>query len=477
MDANDGKLSRNAIEHGTVDSTISFEKNVDADKSFTIYSWVALGKTLAEVKELNSYILKRNPEHLIETTQDFWHAWVNKTPFTFYGLDERVVELFKKSLLIIRTHVDNTGGIIASGDSDMLQYGRDNYSYIWHRDGSYVAMALDKAGYNEVARKFYEFSNDTITADGYFFHKYRSDKALGSSWHGWITPDGKHRLPIQEDETALVVIALWNHYKYTKDLEFIENIYNSLIKKASDFMLGFRNSQKLPNPTYDIWEQFWGIHTYTAATVYGALVCASGFAELLGKEKEQEYYKNGANEVKNAIIQYLYNPEAKYFYKYVDFENGETLHDQTVDASSLYGILRFGVLDIEDEMLRGAFETFKNKLVCLGDTCGVARFEGDVYYKVDDKFPGNPWIVTTMWLAQYYIAKAKTEDDMMEVKKLLGWVVDHAQTSGILSEQLNPHTGEQLSASPLIWSHAEFVTTVISYLEKLEELGVCKVSK
>ena len=46
-------------------------------------------------------------------------------------------------------------------------------------------------------------------------------------------------------------------------------------------------------------------------------------------------------------------------------------------------------------------------------------------------------------------------------------------SSGMMSEQLDPQTGEQISASPLVWSHAEFVHTVIDYLEKLEEMGIC----
>jgi GH15 family glucan-1,4-alpha-glucosidase len=49
-------------------------------------------------------------------------------------------------------------------------------------------------------------------------------------------------------------------------------------------------------------------------------------------------------------------------------------------------------------------------------------------------------------------------------------VLKYAQESGVLSEQLNPYTGEQLSASPLTWSHAEYVETIIELLKKKKEL-------
>jgi len=468
-DAEDGVLSKNAIEHGTCDSTVAFVNKVKAGGRFNLSYWICMGKTLQEVKELNFYIDRLGPSHLTETTQDFWHAWLNKTNIDFSGLDDEVLKLYRRSLLIIRTHVDNTGGILASGDANMLQYGKDNYAYIWHRDGAFTAMALDLAGYHEVARKFFEFSRDTLAENGYFFHKYRPDKSLGSSWHGYITPDGKHRLPIQEDETALVIIGLWSHYEKTRDIEFIESIYNPLIKKASEFIYGYRNANGLPSATYDLWERLWGVHTFTSATVYAALERASRFAGLLGKEKDQEKYSKGALEVKKAIIDYLYNKSTGHFLKCVDFDEGSIYRDETVDVSSFYGIFRFEVLPADDPILLGAFEKVLEKLVCKGRVGGVARFENDDYLQVDKNLPGNPWIITSLWVAQYYIVNSNTKEDLEKAKNILKWVVARSWTSGVLSEQVDPHTGLGLSATPLTWSHAEFVTTVLMYLEKLKE--------
>jgi hypothetical protein len=42
--------------------------------------------------------------------------------------------------------------------------------------------------------------------------------------------------------------------------------------------------------------------------------------------------------------------------------------------------------------------------------------------------------------------------------------------SGVMAEQINPHTGEPLSVSPLTWSHSTFVTTTQRYLVRLAEL-------
>ena len=377
--------------------------------------------------------------------------------------------------MAIRTHVSKNGSIIASGDSSMLQYGKDTYSYMWPRDAAISAVALAKAGDFNASRRFFEFCNDVISPEGYFMHKYRPDKALGSSWHPWVK-DGKPELPIQEDETALVICALWNHFELSRDLEFIEDIYNSMIRRASDFMVSYRDRKTgLPRPSYDLWEMKFGTNTFTASSVYGALVAAGKFANLLGKDESAKKYENAAQEIKSGIIKHLFNQENKTFYKLVNFVNGKPVYDSTIDISSVYGLYKFGVLKHDDPVLKKAFEVALERLTVKTEVGGIARFEGDVYHGFGGNIPGNPWFITTLWMTQYNIEFLKKESDAADIVSQLMWPVKWALPSGILSEQLNPYNGQQISAAPLTWSHAEYVITVIKYLEKLEGFGICKV--
>lgn len=468
-DAMDGQLSQNPVEHGPADSVVSFAKDVDADSSFEFDFWYAIGLSLEEAKSLHSEVIKKTPKHIIDSTQNYWKAWLKKQEWDFADLGKDIESLYQKSLLIIRTHVDNNGAIIASGDSEMLQLGKDTYSYVWTRDGSFIAMSLDEAGYSEVTKRFFEFCNAVISEDGFFYHKYQPDKSLGSSWHPWIL-EGKRRLPIQEDETALVLISLWNHYQKDHDLELIESIYNSLIKKSANFMLGFRQASGLPSATYDLWEMKHGISTFTASAVAAALNCASELASLLGKSRDSKDYLQASAEIKSAIVNYLWDEESKYFYKSIDTEGESILHDQTTDASSFHGVFKFGILPIDDPKLTQAYLTLKEKLTVNTPIGGIARFEADVYFQSHLTLPGNPWFITCLWVAQYEIAKAKTKADLDSPKRWLEWVCKYAQPSGVLSEQLDPQTGTQLSAAPLIWSHAEFIYTTKAYLDKFSKL-------
>ena len=97
-DAENGSLSKNPIEHGSVDSVIGLSTTIEAKGRSVVHYWLAVGKSIEEVQDLNAYVFSKGPRHLIRTTSDYWHAWVNKKNFIFHGLDEDVIKLFQKSL-------------------------------------------------------------------------------------------------------------------------------------------------------------------------------------------------------------------------------------------------------------------------------------------------------------------------------------------------------------------------------------------
>lgn len=479
-DAEDGLLSKNNIEHGQADSVIGVTLDIEPGGEKTIFYWICASDSIEHVQTLNQRVLDKTPQYLMQTTENFWKAWVNKYHFTFHGLNEEVISLFKKSLFYVRASVDEKGAILASGDTDTYQEGgKDTYNYTWPRDGAFCAMALDRAGDFNIARKFFEFCNDVITDEGYLMHKYRPDKALGSSWHPWVRND-KVQLPIQEDETALVLVALWKHYALSRDLEFIEKIFNTFIRKAAGFMVKYRDPKTgLPSPSYDLWEEKFGIHTFTAATVYSALQAAARFAQVLGKTDLRDEYQIAARGIKEAILNYLYDDRSGLFYKGLQMEKDGTLTpDRTVDMSSVFGIYAFDVLSPNDKKVRQAVEKTIEIISIKTPVGGIARYEHDDYHRqgVSGPVPGNPWFITTLWYAQYQVKIAQKEEDLSGVKEILSWAVKHGLSSGVMSEQIHPHTGEQVSVAPLTWSHAEFVLTVIAYLDKLEELGISNVN-
>jgi GH15 family glucan-1,4-alpha-glucosidase len=472
MDALDGVLEKNPIEHGSVDSVIGVEATLAPGAKADVFYWVVCANTVPAVHALDEYVLEETPERLIASTEAYWRAWLEKEPRDLTILPEALRTLYNRSLITMRVHADNDGGIIASSDTDMLHHGRDTYSYVWPRDAAVIATALDVSGYHDAAHRFFMFISRVIEPGGYLMHKYRTDGVLGSSWHPWMQ-QGEPRLPIQEDETAATIVALWQYYDRGRDLEFIESLYNPYIEPAAKFMCEYiEPTTGLPQASYDLWEEKYGTSTYTAASVYAALMAASRFAMMLGKDDDARTYQAIAQRMQAAIATVLYDESLGMFVKSVKHDaDGDLTYDRTLDTSSFYGLIAFDVFDIDDPKITTAYKTVQERLAVHANSKGYIRYENDGYYRMRDADTPNPWVITTLWMAQYQIKKATKLTELKEPLELLEWTCSHATTGGVLAEQMHPNTRAHLSTAPLTWSHAEYVLTVDAYLKKVKELS------
>jgi len=476
IDAEDGGLSGNTIAQGSVDSVLQLTLRPKGLSRETAFYWLAAGTDWQEVHRLDALVKHKTPEVLLKRTADYWHLWVHKDTPLLEQFSPEIGRLYRISLLVLMTQIDADGGIIAASDSDVIQFNRDTYSYIWPRDGALVANALDLAGYPMISQRFYHFASRTITRDGYFLHKYNPDGTLASSWHPWFK-DGRDQLPIQEDETALVIWALWNHFVIYRDIEFIKPLYRQLIKKAADFLCRYREKETgLPEASYDLWEERRGILSFTTGAVFGGLTAASLFCSVFGEDEQAESYRRSASEIRDAASLHLWRPELNRFCRMVS-RNGDRLEaDATLDAS-LWGLFAFGLYDADDERIIATMEALKAKLWLGNDVGGLARYDGDQYYRTAPDHPGNPWFICTLWYADYLSGRAETKEELAEATAILQWVADHALPSGILAEQLHPETGSPLSVSPLTWSHGTYVASVCRIMRKSASMSRCPECK
>jgi oligosaccharide amylase len=508
-DAEDGHLQGNPIAQGAVDSTIAHHVHMPADGERTIYMVLIAAESREELLSLHKWVMKQSPQGVIDRTTSYWRLWAGGMNLNFGNLPPKVVDLFKRSLLVVRTQIDNEGAIIAANDSDIMQFSRDTYSYVWPRDGALVAASLDEAGFPDAARSFYSFCQRTITDDGYFHHKYNPDGSPASSWHPWVM-NGRRAMPIQEDETALVVWALWRHYYRYRDIEFIRPLWVDVVQKAADFMCRYRDERTgLPLPSYDLWEERWGVHAFTVATVYGGLKAARNFAVAFGDRAKAAMYDEAAEEVKLGAAKHLYsdklgrfvrrlvpkdnpdcglriadcgsastadNPKSEIRNPKFDDDDGSYDVDEILD-SSLWAVWKFNLFDIDDERVVSTMRAVEDRLWIKTRVGGVARYQNDYYHRVSGDIaavPGNPWFICTLWMADYFIARAQTPGELKLALPIFQWTAAHALESGVLAEQVNPYTNEPISVSPLTWSHATVVSTAIAYLEKLEGLQACE---
>lgn len=469
-DAEDGELSGNPITQGSVDCIGGVDLLVPGGGVATAYFWIAAGYRYDEVSELHELAVRRGPDSFLDRTRSYWRLWVNKEEAERFGdLPPAVVRLYKRSVLVVRSQIDDEGAIVAATDADILQFGRDTYAYMWPRDGALVAHALIRAGHGRSPRRFFEFCAKVISADGFLLHKYNPDGSAGSSWHPWVAADGTKQLPIQEDETALVLWALWAHFRRFRDVEFVGSLYRGLIVTVADFLCRYVEPHTgLPAGSYDLWEERHGITTFTTAAVVAGIEAAANFVAAFGETERAAGYRRVAARMRAAAREYLYDGERGHFSRLIRVKpDGAIERDSTLDAS-IAGAFQFGLVATGDPLMVSTMEALERRLWCQTEVGGMARYEDDYYHQVSrdlTRVPGNPWFICTLWLADWYGARAQTAKDLVRARELLEWVAAHALPSGVLAEQVHPFTGIPLSVSPLTWSHAAFVESVNQYLD------------
>lgn len=467
-DAEDGNLQGGVITEGSVDSTIGVHFSLEPEGTFEFYYWIAAGVDYAQVAQLNTLVLGLRPQQYLDYTGNYWRAWVNKNERDLTGIPDRVADLYKRSLLIVQTQIDADGAVLAANDYDVTERATDHYSYLWTRDGAFVASSLDRAGYSHLTRKFFRLCGEIVHKDGYFLQKYNADGTVASGWHAaWDVHRQEKVVPIQEDETALVLWALWEHYERYRDIEFAHRLYRKLTVPCAEFLESYRDPETgLPKPSWNLWEDRHGVHTFTCASVVAGLRAAMNFSVLFAEYDRGEKYRSASEEILAAMASRLYSKDLGRFLRSLQSTgNGGLEPDATIDAS-LFATFYLGCFDPNDPMVTGTMNAIRDSLSVGG---GIARFQNDGYMRTSEAITGNPWFICTLWLADYYIAAASTQADLGPALEILEWVVDRSLPSGVLAEQIDPATGGYVSVSPLTWSHSTFVATVSSYLDKLRE--------
>ncbi len=145
------------------------------------------------------------------------------------------------------------------------------------------------------------------------------------------------------DNTPLLVLALWHHFNATGDRGFLEQTFPAA-KKAADYILSQRNADGLvwctATGTADRGIVGWrnvipdyrlsGATTEVNSECYAALDTVSQMARALGRHAESRRYADEAAKLRDAINTHLCNPDNGLYYLSIDID-GQPRSDVTSD--------------------------------------------------------------------------------------------------------------------------------------------------
>lgn len=417
-----------------------------------------------------------------------WHGYVSSlkgVPASASGQST----LYNASVMTLAAHEDKThrGGYIASPTMPWVWgTGLENpsgaYHLVWSRDLYQIATALNAAGDSAGANR---------AVDYLFFTQQKPDGSFPQN----STVDGTpHWGNLQLDEVALPIVLAWQLGRSDATL------YRDHIKKAADFIVSFPNAPFSPQ---ERWENQSGFSPGTIAAEIAGLVCAADIARRNGDRASAARYERTADDWQKRVQSWTattngpYSPRPYYLRLTKDGkpnsgttynigDSGPTVDQRKVVDPSYLELVRLGVKPANDPAVLNTVRVVDRQLAS-GDASGRFfwhRFNFDGY---GEKKDGSPWDIgfpsnpTEVWSNNVTIGRnwpifggERGEYELLAgnsagARTRLANMAVAANDGNMLPEQVwapdFPPAGQPgfpvgegtFSATPLAWSHAQFV--------------------
>lgn len=400
---------------------------------------------------------------------------------------------------------DAMKGVVIASPS---RYSPD-YRYHWTRDASlvmdqvvwlYQKSSVDSEKYLSALKNFISLSlyqQQTPSAEGLGEPRYLINGIADTT--PWARP--------QYDGPALRIQTLIHFLKQLKNENFgIQSEAQKVIKADLEFVI--MNWRK---PCFDLWEELKGLHFYTQAVQYAALISAAEYFKEFGDLDFSIKLTKESIEVKNELDKY-WDEFRGYIGASRDLEirdSNPRYKESNLDVSVILGLLHgqnHSYLSFLDDRLMATAHAIEiafareyriNQQVT---TVAIGRFTDDVYYG------GNPWYITTAAFAELYyrIGNAyKNEGALVVTKNNIAFleavlsneklslgqkilssthlglrilsglhqkgdnflliVRKYVGSQGEMAEQFDRNAGVPVSAYDLTWSYASFLAAINFY--------------
>lgn len=460
----DGKIGDKDYVGMSANSSISYDLGTlkpNETREFELYIFIEDSKIgLDNLEKTIDRIRKIDFRTEYEAVKKYWKKYVKDHNGLELDLAEtpknrKIKQIYTRTILLYSLLVNHeTGGISAAVEVDENLKQCGGYQYCWPRDAVFTTTAMDILKMKKEVEKFYKsFCKNTQSRNGMWEQRFFTDGRLAPCW-GY-----------QIDETASVIIGVYNHYKVIEDKKFLkdnlkmcEKAINFLKKYVEDI---FQETNKC-GISYDLWEEYEGVNLYAVSSIFASFNAMIKIYEELKEEftknrvkqenvnKEKETLRNLSVTLREYILKNFYDESKKSLVR--------NLEDKTLDISILGTVIPFELFSPKDKKILNTVERINMTLRTY--TGGYKRFETDTYRE------GKPWIIATLWIAEYYLEIGEKQ----KAKECFDFVIKTSTEHGFLAEQVNNSTMQPDWVIGLGWSHAMFIET----LKKMIEKGIVK---
>ncbi|MGH7652083.1 MAG: glycoside hydrolase family 15 protein [Gemmatimonadaceae bacterium] len=370
--------------------------------------------------------------NFIDETAWHWRDWVRMLAIPFEWQDQVI-----RAAITLQLNVfEDTGAIIAAVTTSIPEAPNTertwDYRYCWIRDAYFVVNALNRLGATRTMERYLAFILNIVAGaeEGVLrplygingrsvVEEHDAECLTGYRGMGPVRIGNQAQRQVQHDVYGSAILAA-PHVFFDRRLVRRED--ETLFPRLE--ALGEQAAKLFDKPDAGIWELRGKlrVHTFSSVMCWAGCDRLARIAQHLGLADRAKYWRAHADRMHAVISKRSWNEKLRSFVG--------TMDGDTLDAS-LLRLQEVGFLSADDPRFAQTVDAIER---------GLKRGDFIFRYTERDDFgtPDNAFLVCTFWYINALAALGRRD----EARRLFEKVLSHCNPHGLLSEDIDPRTGE-----------------------------------
>lgn len=394
-------------------------------------------------------------------THNYWNGWCRRT-----RLPVKYQQAVLRAAMTLKLHqFEDTGAVIAATTTSIPEIpGTErnwDYRYCWLRDAAFVIRALLRLGHSQDASHFCDYLRNLVTPDGSDFSlqpvygidgeatltETTLDHLAGYRGNGPVRVGNAAYTHVQNDVYGEVTLAL-------SPLFYDERLLGSQLEPVYEAIENLATAAIRTFPLADagIWEYRGEAqhHVFSKFMCWVTVDRASRIAEHIGRHENLEHWRSAAARMKEEILARGYDEDMGAFVGAYGAKHFDA-------ALLLMPILNF--LPLDDPRMTNTIDALHRDLSVNGYMFRY-RHEDDFGSQANAFTICSTWMVEALWLAGRHAEAEEMFDRLLEARN----------SFGLLSEDLDPQTGELWGNFPQTYSMLGIINCALKLSPSWDEI-------
>jgi pentatricopeptide repeat protein len=395
----------------------------------------------------------------LEETQRYWVAWSRGLAIPF----EWQEAVIRAAITLKLCTFEDTGAVIAAMTTSIPEAagsGRNwDYRYCWLRDSYFTIKALNRLGATRTMESYIRFIANIVAGSdakplqplygisGAPILEERTITTLpGYRCMGPVRVGNEAYVQRQNDVYGAVILAATQAFFDTRLARPGDRTMFEQLETAGERCLALYDQ-----PDAGIWEfrNHESVHTFSSVMCWAGAHYLAKIATRLGLSGRAHHWQQEADRMHGRICRESWNEKAGSF--------ASTWGTDALDASVLL-LADLGFVAASDARFRSTVTAVGRRLVHNGYA---------FRYRTEDDFgrPENAFNICTFW----YINALASIGEFTEARRLFERMLERRNSLGLLSEDLDPDTGELWGNFPQAYSLVGIINAAVRLSRSWEE--------